>query len=117
MSYGMSYDQFWYDSPYIARFYRLSKEIQARQKDEEFWMQGVYIYEALCRVSPVMHAFAKSGTKPLPYLKEPILMTQHEMHEETEEEKEQRIKNERLIAQAHFTAWARATAKHFENKS
>ena len=30
-------------------------------------MQGLYIYEALCDVAPILHAFAKPGTKPLPY--------------------------------------------------
>lgn len=116
MSYGMTYDEFWNDSPYKTVFYRKAKEIQTKQKDEEFWMQGVYVYEALCRVSPILHAFAKSGTKPLPYLKEPLLFNSID-HKETKEDEEQRIKNERLIAQVHFDRWAKATAKRFENKS
>lgn len=116
MGYGMSYDEFWYGEPYRAKFYREAHEIQIKQKDEEFWIQGMYIYEALCDVSPILHAFSKSGTKPLPYREEPYMSKIFKEKHETEEEKQQRIKNEQLIAQLHFEAWARETAKKFENK-
>lgn len=65
MSYGMSYDEYWYESPYRVKFYREAYELKQKQKDEQMWVQGMYIYEALCEVSPVLHAFSKSGTKPL----------------------------------------------------
>ena len=31
----------------------------------------MYIYEAICDASPVLHAFAKRGTKPHPYSEKP----------------------------------------------
>lgn len=112
MGYGMSYDDFWYGDPFKAKFYREAHDIQIRKKDEEFWMQGMYIYEALCDVSPILHAFSKSGTKPLPYAKVPYL---HQRDENiSEEEKAQKVKNERLIARLHFEQWARATAERFD---
>ena len=73
MSYGMSYDEFWKESPYRAKFYREAHELKLKQKDELMWVQGMYIYEALCEVSPVLHAFSKKGTKPLPYSEIPYL--------------------------------------------
>lgn len=114
MSYGMSYDEFWYDSPYRAKFYREAKKLNARRKDEELWLQGVYIYDALCRVSPILHAFSKSGTKPLPYLEQPFSYTDDKY--KTEQEKEKEAENERLKAQVQFGMWARAVAKKFEKK-
>ena len=114
MSYGMSYDEFWYDSPYRAKFYREAKEISTKEKDTEFWMQGVYIYDALCRVAPILHAFSKSGTKPLPYVNEPYLSKNNTNDSGNEVDEKQRIENERLIAQLHFQKWAEATARHFE---
>ena len=111
MGYGMSYDEFWYDDPFKAKFQRKAHEIQIRKKDEEFWMQGMYIYEALCDVSPILHAFSKSGTKPLPYSDKPFLAKREDNL--TKEEKEQKIKNDRMIARLHFEQWARATADHF----
>lgn len=112
MGYGMSYDEYWYGEPYRAKFYRDAYEIQMKHKDEEFWMQGMYIYDALCRVSPILHAFSKSGTKPLPYPKEPYLVEIDKAN--SEEEKKKKIENERLIAKIHFENWARETAKRFE---
>ena len=115
MSYGMSYDEFWYGDAYRAKFYREAYNIQIKHKDEEFWIQGMYIYDALCKVSPILHAFSKSGTKPLPYPDKPYMSTIK--GQISEEEKQKRIENERLVAQLHFEQWAKATAKKFKNKN
>lgn len=115
MGYGMTYDEYWYDDPWRAKFYRETYEIQMKRKDEELWIQGMYIYEALCDVSPILHAFSKSGTKPLPYSDKPY-HTKNEMLLSAEEKKKKE-ENDRLIAQLHFERWARATAKQFENKN
>ena len=115
MGYGMSFDEFWYDTPYKTKFYREAYRIQMKRKDEEFWMQGMYIYEALCDVSPILHAFSKSGTKPLPYRDKPFMYDAEK--EMTEEEKEKIVENERLIAKIHFEQWAKMVAKRFENEN
>lgn len=114
MSYGMTYDEFWYASPYRAKFYREAKKIQIQQKDEELWMQGVYIYDALCRVSPILHAFSKSGTKPLPYPDKPYYA--QAMEEKTAYDKEKEAENERLKAEVLFKTWARNVSKKFSAK-
>ena len=115
MSYGMSYDEYWYGDAYRAKFYREAFELNVRHKDEEFWMQGMYIYDAICRVAPILHAFSKSGTKPLPYPDKPY--TSNLDINKTKEEKEQEEKNARLIAQLHFEQWARATAERFNKEN
>ena len=102
MSYGMSYDEYWYESPYRVKFYREAYELKQKQKDEQMWVQGMYIYEALCEVSPVLHAFSKSGTKPLPYARKPYLSDMTIDEEDEKRKKQQQIENERLIAQIHF---------------
>ena len=114
MSFGMSYDEFWYGSPYRAMFYRNSHKLKVKQKNEEMWMQGMYIYEALCDVSPILHAFSKRGTKPLPYRDKPL--TYDESRDKTEEEKEREIEAERLKFTIQMNNWFRATKKQFENK-
>ena len=120
MSYGMPYDEYWKESPYRTKFYREAHELKIKQNDEQMWVQGMYIYEALCEVSPILHAFSKGGTKPLPYAQKPYLSSLktkvEEDKEKEEEEKKRQIENERLIAQIHFDNWARNTAKMFENK-
>lgn len=114
MSYGMSYDEYWYGEPYRAMFYLQAYKIKVRQKDEQMWMQGMYIYEALCDVSPILHAFSKKGTKPLPYSHAPYLSNENSL--KTKQEKKQEKKNAQLIARVYFENWARDTKKHFDNQ-
>ena len=114
MSYGMSYDEFWHGSPYRAKFYLDSHKLKVKQKDEEMWIQGMYIYEALCKVSPVLHAFSKKGTKPLPYSEKPYLY--NDSNFKTEQEKEQEKKNNELLVKLHFKRWVKNMQEKFNKK-
>ena len=114
MVYGMSYDEYWFGEPYRAEFYKKAYKLKRKIKDEELWTQGMYIYEALLDVSPILHAFCSKGTKPLPYRTKSY---RNELEEVVDDEaREQLIKNEQLKAEVLFGNWARATAKQFENK-
>lgn len=119
ISIGMTYDQFWKDDVTIATQYLKAYKLKMKRETEitewNIWKQGMYIYEALCDVSPVLHAFAKQGTKPLPYSKMPYGMEEHEKNINNEPT-EQEVKNERLKAQIFFKNWARATKKQFEKR-
>ena len=114
MSYGMTYNEFWNDDFFKCKYYREMHKLKVKQKDEEMWIQGMYIYEALCKVSPILHAFSKKGTKPLPYSDKPY--TSSLSINQTKEDKEKEIENARLIAQVHFENWAREMKKRFKNK-
>jgi hypothetical protein len=82
---------------YIEAFY-----IMKKRENESLWLQGAYIYDALCAVSPVLHAFAKSGTKPQPYLDKPYPLTE----KESEDIEAAKRKANRQRARAMFEAWA-----------
>lgn len=112
MSYGMSLDEYWYGDAYLVKFYRDAYKLKIRYDDVFMWKQGMYIYEALCDVSPILHAFSKNGTKPLPYRDKPLLEDNEEIM--SDREKEVKIKNDQMIARIFFTNWAKATAKQFE---
>lgn len=114
MSYGMSYDEFWYGEPYLVKFYREAYKLKMRYDDVFEWKQGMYIYEALCDVSPILHAFSKKGAKPLQYRTRP--MSEELKENKTEKEKEIEVKNEQLKARIFFENWARATKKRFNNQ-
>lgn len=114
MSYGMTYDEFWNDDFFKCKYYREYHKLKIKQKDEEMWIQGMYIYEALCDVAPILHAFSKKGTKALPYSEKPY--TYSALAKDNKEEQEKEAENARLIAQVHFENWARAVKKQFENK-
>ncbi len=75
LSIGMSEEQYWDRDCLLVKAFRKAEELKTDRKNQEMWLQGVYIYEALCRVSPILHAFAKKGTKPAPYLSEPFAVS------------------------------------------
>ena len=118
---GMTYEQFWQGDVTMTKAYL--KAYKVRQKEQvdinewNIWKQGMYIYEALCDVSPVLHAFSRKGTKPLPYPRVPYGMEDKiEKIEENKEPTAQEVENERLKAQVFFSNWARATKKHFNKE-
>ena len=102
LSIGMTYDQYWNENCELTQYYRKALEIRNQRKNQEMWLQGMYIYDALCKVSPVLHAFAKNGTKPLEYPSEPYPLTQKELIMQ----KERQEKKNRSLAKAIFSAWA-----------
>ena len=94
---------------------KVEKDIEMDQWN--MWKQGMYTYEALCDVSPVLHAFSKKGTKPLPYPEVPYGMEDKKIQiQENKEPTAQEVENERLKAQIFFSNWARATKKQFNKE-
>ena len=84
ISIGMSPEQFWEGDPDLCIYYRKADELRLERENMKLWLQGHYIYEALCDVAPIYHTFAKRGTKPVPYPKEPYTITRR-MAKEREE--------------------------------
>ena len=118
ISIGMTYKEFWEDDLTIPKSYLKAYKMKIEREQEinewRMWKQGVYVYEALCDVSPILHAFSKKGTKPLPYPSKPYGIEANK--EKTEEQKQKEAENERLKAIVAFNAWERATKKHFEKE-
>ena len=105
---GMTYDQFWRDDPGLVRAYRKARKIRHDWLNEEAWLQGLYFYEALCDVSPVLHAFAKNGTKPSKYPSEPYPLTNTDMEQKKAEEEKRK--------QEQFKDYIARFAKSFNEK-
>lgn len=80
----MTYQQFWEADCTLARDYRAAHALKKSRRNQELWLEGLYFYNALCRVSPILHAFAPSGTRPTPYLEEPFPLTEKEVQEAKE---------------------------------
>lgn len=83
----MSWEQFWHGDPEIARFYREAHELKIRERNFELWLQGLYVYEAIGDMAPVLHAFSGKGVKPRPYSEEPHPITEKMVKERDEREK------------------------------
>lgn len=98
MSIGMTYEQFWYDDVRLAEYYRKADDLRLKRKNQELWLQGMYVYEALCDASPLFRFSMKGGQiKPQPYTQEPYPITEEEARER--EERKARAEQERLKAE------------------
>lgn len=86
LSIGMTVDQFWNDDPMLTKYYRKADGLKIDRKNQELWLQGLYVYEALCDVAPLLHAMAKKSTKALPYPEKPYSLTERQRKLEQEEQ-------------------------------
>lgn len=117
ISIGMSYEQYWYGDPTMTRDYLEAYKMKEKREAEKTkwitWEQGLYVYEAMCNVAPILRAFSKS-TKPLPYPERP-----HGVEErEVENEEIKKLKEQRDIfrTQIYFQNWARDMQKRFKDR-
>ena len=112
LSIGMTPEQFWDGDPLLAKYYRKADELKRQRKNQELWLQGMYIYEALCDVAPIFNAFAKRGTKATPYSDHPYSITT----KEREDEKKLQEKRDRDKARRYMEAQMVKLNKRFESK-
>lgn len=112
LSIGMTFEQYWDGDPTLAKYYRKADAFSRKRRNEDMWLQGMYIYEALCNVSPVLNAFAKKGTKPAPYPSQPYPLTDKDRYEEM------KLKEKRAgeKAKRYMESIMAKTNKHFESK-
>lgn len=128
ISIGMTYDQYWKQDVELTRIYLeafyIKEKREAKKSKWKIWEQGLYIFEALCDVSPILRAFSKAR-KPLPYPTKPYGIEEFDKEEKKkkkkarQQEKEKQKKQEELDlarTQIFFQNWARATKKHFERE-
>ena len=80
---GMTPAQFWEESPYLAVAYRDAYKLRREEQNEQAWLQGLYVYDALAVA--LSNAFAKRGAKAQTYIERPI-----DIFPPSEEEKKRR---------------------------
>ena len=94
----MTYKQFWEDDPMLAKYYRKADELRTDRKNQELWLQGLYVYEAICDIAPILQMGAKRGTKAQPYPDRPYAITEKQRKREAEErEKQNALKAKRFM--------------------
>lgn len=90
---GMSYDQFWRGDPELVIYYRKADELRQKRANQEAWLNGLYVYDALA--TTVYNMNRKKNQKQKSYMAQPIDFSL----EHTQENEEQRVENEKLKAQ------------------
>ncbi|MGN0535741.1 MAG: hypothetical protein ACI4IR_07060 [Eubacterium sp.] len=101
LSIGMSYEQYWNDDCYIAQYYRKAYELQRNRINEQLWLQGLYIYEAILDMSPALRAMGAQA--PEKYVSEPYPITpeeceKREIQKAKEHQEEMKAKTEAFIS-------------------
>ena len=97
----------------MVKYYREADKIRQENANQTAWLQGMYFYDALVRVSPVLTAFAPKGTKPIAYMNEPYPISKKDV---LEAERKQREK-EKAEAKAKMNALMLSNNKRFEKGS
>ncbi len=73
---GMTYNQYWNCDCTLARDYRKAYELRQEYDNQQAWLLGMYIYDAVNRLRP---GFAFYGNKPPKiekYMDKPIAITE-----------------------------------------
>ena len=67
---GMSYEQYWEGSPFLAVVYRKAYRLKRQIENEQAWLQGLYFYDAFAVC--LANAFGKKGGKKQQYVDRPF---------------------------------------------
>jgi len=67
---GMTYEQFWEQSPYLAEAYWKAYRLRREVENENAWLAGLYMYDAFAVV--LANAFSKKAAKKHQYMERPI---------------------------------------------
>lgn len=95
----MTYQQFWEDDPWLVKAYFEAHKLQIQQRNEELWLQGLYIFDALnATATNVMQALSKKKHKGVTYIDKPL-----RLFPLSEEEKRKKAELERQKVIDYFT--------------
>ena len=78
---GMTYDQYWKDDPKLIFSYLKANEFKIKSRNQEMWLQGLYVHIAIGDLVPVINPFSKDH-KAKRYLDKPIPLSQKEKEEQ-----------------------------------
>lgn len=111
MAIGMSFAEYWEGDPKLAQYYRKAYLIKQEEINNNAWLQGMYIYDA---VSTALHNALRGMGKSKPpirdYASKPY---EFKNKVKTKAEKEQEVK----IEQQKAATWMENFVKLNQNKS
>lgn len=104
MSYGMSYDDFWYGDVRMHRMYRKAHRLEISEQNTMLWLQGRYVYDAIFAVSPTLRAFSKAR-RPEKYTEKPYDLFAEDRRRTEDKEARERYERIKRNVQAFATAF------------
>lgn len=103
---GMTYDQYWNEDCMLVKYYREAYTLRRKERNYELWLQGLYIYHALCDVSPLFR-FSTHPQKAIPYPEEPFPISKADAEEQEKAKEKQKFEQ----MKAKMEAMVRRTRK------
>lgn len=105
----MTWEMFWHGDPSAVRFFREADRLSVKRADYLAWLNGRYVYDALCATAPIINALS-DAKRPADYDSEPY--TDAAERKEREKTLESRLENGRRVAE-HIAAMVDAfKARH-----
>ena len=105
---GMSYAEYWEGDPELAQYYRRAYQIKQEEINNNAWLQGMYVYDA---ISTALHnALRGKNQKTRDYAKQPY---EFNNKQKTEQEKVKEVE----IEQEKAAAWMENFVRLNSNKS
>ena len=93
---GMSSAEYWEGDSMLTRYFRKAYKIKQDEINNNAWLQGVYIYDA---VSTAIHnAFKDKKTKATSYAKQPYNLYKNREKTEFEKAKEVEVEQQKAVA-------------------
>lgn len=99
LAFGMTPEEYWEGPPELATAYRKKYELETEQRNEGYWLQGAYFYDAL--LSMMSQALASKNSTPREYSEEPYRIKPY-TEEELKRKQEEDAKKAREHAIAQF---------------
>ena len=112
MLYGMTYEQFWYGKPIMAKHYREAYKLKLKERNDEMWRQGIYFLDALNVALHNNINLSGKSSKPLKYMEEPL-----RIFPETKEEKAERAEFEKYKIISNLNSWKAAMGAKYGNRN
>lgn len=97
----MTYEQYWEGDPYMVGYYQKADRIKWNDLNQQMWIQGAYIYEAIGTVAANM--MSKKSSKKHTYLEKPL-----RIFPKTPEEIEAEAAAQRKAVIEAFSKWQKA---------
>ena len=112
----MTYYQFWNQDVCLVKAYREASKIKRDLRNQDMWIQGAYIYEAILDAAPALRfSLSKEPPKPIPYRDEPFPLFESKAEKKKREERNKEKQMEKIANS--MNAWMRSANKKFDGKS
>lgn len=115
---GMTPEQFYDGDCALTSAYRaaweMKQETEFNIRNEQAWLQGMYIYATLLKISPLFSSFADSKTKYGEYMDKPFDFGQTEEDDEVDDEVRWQREREKNLAR--MKGWAANFDKRFSKQ-